>query len=192
MIRIVLLFLSILALPASAQEMRPPDDDRLHQTDAVLGRVLKAALGAGAPEDIAVLTEALSGEPGMIEPTGDWNCRMIKMGRGLPLIVYSNFRCRISSLGPGRWQIEKLTGSQRLSGTVALGEGEAIYMGVGFVNGGPATDYAGLPREDQTPVEPGQTTAEVGFFEQMGPNRARILFPLPILESDFDILYLTR
>ena len=46
--------------------------------------------------------------------------------------------------------------------------------------------------DDQTPQEPGQTHAQVGIFEQAGPNQARLLLPAPLLESDFDILWLTR
>jgi hypothetical protein len=63
---------------------------------------------------------------------------------------------------------------------------------VGYVDAGPATDYAGLPATDQTPVEPGQTVAQVGLFEMTSGARARLLLPSPLLESGFDILSLTR
>ena len=53
-------------------------------------------------------------------------------------------------------------------------------------------DYAGLPPDDQSPVEPGQTHAQVGHFEQVSPDHARLMLPDPILESRFDILWLTR
>ena len=189
-----LLILLCAALPAvtAAQDIRPADEARMFGWEALMGRALKGALGGGAPQDVAVLTEALSGLPDAIAPEGDWNCRTIKMGGGLPLVVYGNFRCRITEAGPGRWRLQKLTGSQFTQGEIVFVEGDAFYFGTGYVSGGPATDYAGLPPDDQTPVDPGQTVAEPGYFEQMGPDRARLLLPDPILESDFDILYLTR
>ena len=191
MIRI-LLALAILSAPVAAQSIRDPDSIRLGEFDAALGRVLKGAFAEGAPADTAILTEVLAGPAGPIAPEGDWNCRTLKLGRILPLTVYGDFRCRITADGPNRWRLEKLTGSQRTAGTILREEEVAVYLGVGYVDGGPAVDYAGLPAGDQTPVEPGQTHAQIGIFEQMDPNRARLLLPAPILESAFDILYLTR
>ena len=88
-----------------------------------------------------------------------------------------------------RCQTRKLSGSQRLQGTI---DAAGIYVGVGFVDGGPAASYADLPPDDQAPVEPGQTHAQVGRFEQTGPDRARLLLPSPLFESEFDILVLAR
>ncbi len=192
MIRTLCLLAVLAATSATAQEVRPADADRLARTDALLGASLRWAFASGAPGDVAVLVEALSGAEEGFAPEGDWNCRTMKLGGNLPLVVYGNFRCRITADGPDRWRLEKLTGSQFTAGTLTLREDGILYLGTGYVEGGPATDYAGLPPGDQTPVEPGQTTADVGWFEQMGPNRARLLLPDPILESDFDILYLTR
>ena len=172
--------------------IRAPDRARLETADATFGTALRAALAEGAPADVAVLVEALAGAPGPVAPAGDWNCRVLKLGGLLPLTVYTDFRCRIVVVEPGIWELEKLTGSQRVAGRIHQEDGAATFLGVGYVTGGPAADYQGLPPLDQTPVEPGQTTANVGFFEQMGPDRARLLFPQPLLESEFDILYLTR
>ncbi|MFQ6550017.1 DUF4893 domain-containing protein [Aestuariibius sp. 2305UL40-4] len=172
--------------------IRPADMIRFDQRDANLGAALRIAFAAGAAQDTALLTEALSGLPNQIAPEGDWNCRILKLGGLLSLTTYPNFRCRFTRTGPNAWRIEKLTGSQRFVGDVHGGDGEAIFLGVGHVGDAPATDYAGLPPGDQTPVEPNQTTAEIGVFEQMGPTRARLLLPDPILESDFDIVYFTR
>ncbi|EPX87510.1 hypothetical protein ruthe_00581 [Rubellimicrobium thermophilum DSM 16684] len=174
------------------QGIRPADRGRLDSADAALGRALAGALAEGAPGDVALLVEAMRGAPGPLDPAGDWSCRVLKLGGLLPLTVYAPFRCRIAPAGEGVWHLEKLSGSQRLSGTIAAADGPALYTGVGFVEGGPATDYAGLPPDDQEPVEPGQTHAQVGFFEQVSPRSARLLLPSPILESRFDILWLTR
>ena len=189
---LALVLAAALAPAAIAQEIRPADSDRMFAWQEIMGRAVLGALAQGAPEDVAMLTEVLRGTPDTLDPAGDWSCRTIKMGDLLPLTVYGNFRCRITGTGPGRWRLEKLTGSQFTQGDIVSVEGDASYFGVSFVSGGPAADYAGLPPDDQTPVEPGQTVADPGYFEQMGPNRARLLLPDPILESDFDILYLTR
>ncbi|SHI80026.1 DUF4893 domain-containing protein [Wenxinia saemankumensis] len=186
-----LVALALVAAPVAAQELRPADAGRLAGWETSLGAALHGALAAGAPADVELLVESLSGVPGEIAPEGDWSCRTIKMGELSDLVVYAPFACRITA-GEGGWRLEKLTGSQRMGGTIHAGEVPALYTGTAWVDGGPATDYAGLPPEDQTPVEPGQTVAQVGWFEQAGPGQARLLLPDPILESRFDILWLTR
>lgn len=180
------------ALPAAAEPiLRAPDAARLDGFDAALGASLRQALAEGAPEDVRRVVDALAGAPGEVSPEGAWSCRTIKMGGAPALTVYGNFRCRIEPAGEG-WRIVKETGSQRLDGRILRADDRWIYAGVGSVDGGPATDYAGLPATDQTPVEPGQTVAQVGVFEQMSTTRARLLLPSPLLESGFDILFLTR
>jgi hypothetical protein len=179
-------------LPAVAEPViRPPDAARLDAFDAALGAALRHALADGAPGDVRSLAAALAGVPGDTAPEGAWSCRTIKLGGAPALTVYGVFRCRIEA-AEGGWRIVKETGSQRLDGHILRADDQWIYLGVGFVEGGPATGYAGLPPEDQTPVEPGQTVAQVGIFEQVSPTRARLLLPSPLLESGFDILSLTR
>jgi hypothetical protein len=171
--------------------IRPPDEARLDGFDAALGASLRQALAEGMAEDVRILVSALAGAPDDGVPDGAWFCRTIKLGGDPALTVYGNFRCRIEAAAGG-WRIVKETGSQRLEGMILREDDLWLYLGVGFVDGGPATDYAGLPARDQTPVEPGQTVAQVGIFELMSPTRARLLLPSPLLESGFDILYLTR
>ena len=190
--RTVILAACLWGLPAVAETViRPPDAARLDSLDAAFGAAVRAALAKGAPEDIRALAAALEGVPGPVAPGGSWSCRMIKLGGPAPLAVYRTFRCRIAADGTG-WRIVKETGSQRLEGRIAEDGGRWIYLGVGYVTGGPAADYAGLPAHDQAPVEPGQTVAQVGIFEQVSATQARILLPLPLLDSGFDILALTR
>jgi hypothetical protein len=176
----------------AGEVLRAPDAQRLAALSASLGVALRGALATGAEVDIAVVTEALRGKPGALAPGGDWRCRTVKMGGGVALAVYPDFACTITAAGPGQWRLVKTTGSQRMAGDIRADAHGALYTGVGNVAGGPAVAYAALPARDQTPVEPGQTVAQVGIFEQMGPDRARLLLPDPILESRFDILYLTR
>jgi hypothetical protein len=188
----LVVLVALLGLPLSAQELRPVDRPRIEQFDAILGGALRQALAGATPEEVMVLSGALRGEPGEPDPAGDWSCRTIKLGGLLPISVYPPFRCRITETAPNRWRIEKLTGSQRLDGTLSVQEGGVLYLGTGFVDGGPAQPYEAFPPDSQVAVEPGQTYPQVGLFEQAGPGQARLLLPQPMFESDFDILWLSR
>lgn len=191
--RAVLAAALVAAVPAGAETpMRPPDMGRILAIDESFGIAMREALATGSAKDAAILALALSGRPGEIAPEGEWACRTIKLGGQPALTVYGNFRCRITPEEDGGWRIVKETGSQLFDGMFWPEDAGAVFLGVAYVAGGPATDYAGLPPMDQTPVEPGQTVAQVGVFEQMGPDRARLLLPAPILESLFDIIYFTR
>ena len=185
-------FCLLASLPAAAQEIRPPDATRLSAFDATLGRALRQAFGTGEAGHVAVLRETLAGAPAGIAPEGIWHCRTLKLGGVVALVAYRDFSCEITAAGPGQWKLIKTTGSQRMEGLIDARSDPAIYRGVGYVSGGPAVDYDGLPPLGQDPVYPGQTVAQIGVFEQMGHGRARLMLPAPILESDFDILYLTR
>lgn len=183
-----------LAMPSMAEpQLRPADRDRLMQLDAHLGAALRVALAKGATTDIALVERAMRGleQPGA-DPAGNWNCRVMKLGGLSDLVAYPNFSCRITAEGDGQWRIEKLTGSQLFRGTLSRTDEGLLYRGVGFVGDSPARLYDEMPPEDQTPVEPNQTTAEVGYFEQTGTDSARLLLPDPILESRFDLFYFTR
>jgi len=172
--------------------LRPADVFRLNTFDNAFGLSMRRAYAFGSDSDLSVLTEAMRGAPIDADPSGLWNCRVIKLGELVEIIAYRNFQCRVTDLGTGVWELEKLTGSQRSLGLIRSFEGNYIYTGIGFVDGGPALRYDQMPLDLQTPVEPGQTHAVVGVFEMMSADRARLLQPWPILESQFDILYLTR
>ena len=181
-----------LVLPAAAQDVRPADMERLAYQTEHFGAAMREALEGGSAADVEALRVALSGPaPGGIDPSGEWSCRTIKIGGLVSLVVYTPFRCRIAEIEPGLWQIDKLTGSQRLSGRIEATQAGLVYTGVGFVGERPATDYAGLP-DTQEPVEPGQTHAQVGLLEMASPERGRLLLPAPVLESRFDVIELTR
>lgn len=185
----LVLALGLAAAPLAAQDIRAPDAARLAAFDTHLGAALYAALTAGGPADRALLAEVMDGRArSFADLSGDWACRTLKLGGITNLTTYGNFRCRIT-VADGGYTLVKLTGSQRLKGRIRP---DGTFLGVGHVGTAPATDYAGLPPLDQTPAEPNQTTADVGRFEQMSHNRARLMLPAPLLESRFDILYLTR
>ena len=191
------LALLLLAAPALAASppLRAPDAVRLEAFDAHLGAALREAFAGGDAPALSVLAAALNGTvaEGALDPAGDWDCRTIKLGGLVPIVAYEDFRCEVAAAGPGAWTLRKLTGSQRLEGTLAtLDDGRVRFAGTAHVGARPAAAYDALPPVDQTPVEPGQTVAAVGWFEQVAPDRARLMLPAPILESRFDILWLTR
>ncbi len=178
--------------PDLATTIRDDDRARLDQFEVVTGRNLRSAFAQGMPEDLAVLTQGLAGSPLPADQAaaalpGDWSCRMLKLGGGLPLVVYQPFRCRIDADGG----FEKLTGSQRMLGTIGTVDGAPVYLGTGFIAGDTPTPYADLPTTTDPAATP-QRVPEVGMVEVVSPTRARILMPLPMLESDLNILLLTR
>ena len=178
--------------PAQSQStLRASDAARLDGFTSAIGDALLQALAGGSAADVTTLTKALSGRPQIAFDetlTGEWNCRTIKMGGISPLVVYAPFTCRFD-IGPDGFEFEKLTGSQRTKGKIQLRDGRAIYVGVGYVAGQNPPAYADLPPDF---TSDGSVQTQIAVFERIGPTRARLLFPAPIVESDFDILELTR
>lgn len=185
-------FLAALTLPLAAQDvMRPQEAARLDRYDAIVGDALMQAMAAGKPTDIAALNAALSGPPQIaFDPSmaGDWSCRTLKLGGLSGLTVYTKFKCRITATPTG-FNFEKLTGSQRTSGVITLREGRAIYLGVGYVSDGTPIAYDTLVPDFRGD---GSILPQVAVFERVSQSRARLIFPAPIVESDMDILELTR
>ncbi|MEM5542617.1 DUF4893 domain-containing protein [Sulfitobacter sp. AS92] len=184
----------LLLLPATAwaePTLRPADSARLDNFYAAFGDAITQALASGEAEDIAAVTRALSGQPQVAfsaDLQGDWSCRTIKLGGVSPLVAYSPFKCRFTATDRG-FAFEKLTGSQLTRGEITLRDGRAIYAGVGYVSGETPPTYADLPADF---TSGGKVQSDVAVFQRISPTRARLLFPSPAVESDFDILELTR
>lgn len=197
MTRISALALAIfLAAPvASAQEIRSDDQARLDQLDAAMGRALRQVLATGSDEEVATATNALRG-PAMPadqaradQLAGDWTCSMVKMGGNLPLVAYPPFRCRIEAQN-GVAHFEKLTGSQRTSGTIQVVDDRWIYLGSTFVQGESPRRYDDFPAEIDTGAS--ETLPDVGVLEIRGEGQGRLILPLPYRESVLNVLLLTR
>ncbi len=190
--RLILTLCSVLALPAAAETpLRPADAARLDGFTAAAGGAVLQALSGGSPADVTALTQALSGTPQIAfdeSLNGDWTCRTLKLGGGTALVVYSPFKCRFDIENNG-FRFEKLTGSQRTKGKVTFRDGRAVYVGMGYVAGQTPPDYADLPDDF---VSDGSVQTDVAILERISPTRARLMFPSPAVESDFDILELTR
>jgi len=190
--RLLVACLAMLAAAgASAQAIRPQERARLDRYERTAGTALMEALAAGDAADIAALTTALSGTPQVaFDPSlnGEWNCRTMKLGGLTRLTVYTNFKCRMT-LDITGIRFEKLTGSQRTSGRIEMRDGRAVYLGVGYVSSEAPQSYSELAPD----FEGSSTiTPDVAVFERVSDTRARLLFPAPVNESDFDILELTR
>lgn len=172
--------------------MRADDYRRLVDLDRSAGLALRQALAGGSQTDVQALTAALADNPlspeaGAEHLQGDWSCQMMKLGKIGPLVVYPPFSCRIGADGG----FEKLTGSQRTAGRIMPWEGQLIYLGTAYIAGDTPPDYADLPDTVDVQADP-QIVPDAGIFEVTGPDRARILFPQPWLESDMNLLSLTR
>lgn len=199
MIRVGLAALLLLAWPAAAGTLqdgtpvRADDLRRLDQIDAAAGAALRQALAGGEAGDVATLVQAVRGQPQSVPPealAGDWTCRTIKAGGISPLVVYDPFRCRVTVQG-GEVGFEKLTGSQRVRGRIHRQDDGLVLLGVGYIAGDTPPDYGALPAEIDPAATP-QITAAPGVVEMTGPDRGRILFPYPMLESVMDVLVLSR
>lgn len=187
---LVLAFLALcLAGPAVADGaivriLTAQDRERLARLDATRTAALAEARSRGAPGDVAVLDRVVSGRPLSVRRTdlaGEWRCRTLKLGKAAGLVVYGWFRCRIVDDGAG-WRLDKLTGSQRVSGRF-YDDGETRMTFVG------ALSFGDEPRAAYG--QPGARN-QAGIAVRPGPDRLRLEFPEPEFESAFDILDMER
>jgi Domain of unknown function (DUF4893) len=117
------------------------------------------------------------------DPTGNWRCRVIKAGGDefLPLVVYGWFKCRVSDDGSG-WNVEKVSGSQRLTGRLyTKSASELVFVGAGHVNDDPPRKYGQDAEQDQ-----------VAIVTRRGKDRLVFMFPEPVFESKLDIMVMER
>ena len=186
-----------LGLPGTggAQAIRPDDQARLDHLDRAAGQALLRVLATGSDEEITTAINALQG-PAMVPNQaladalpGDWQCAMVKMGGELPLVAYPPFRCRIEARD-GLLHFDKLTGSQRTSGTIRQDGDRWIYLGSAFGQGGSPLPYEDFPARIDTGAT--ETLPDVGVLEVTGQDSARLILPLPYRESVLNVLVLTR
>lgn len=120
---------------------------------------------------------------------GWWECRTIKVGGGFAgLVVYSWFDCRVS-VRNGFLFFEKRSGSQRLSGRLYQdGPGRRILLSAPTYNNDAQRLYSG----PQGGIDDPQKQDKPGILQQLEDGRLRIVFPLPVLESTYDVLELRR
>lgn len=163
----------------------PADREKLAKLNQTREQALAEARAGGVKVDLAILDQTLAGDLLSLhegfDPAGDWRCRTLKLGKGAPIVVYGWFECRISDDGAG-WFLEKRNGSQRTAGRFYdNGDKEMYYLGVFSVDGDPKINYGVSPERNQ-----------VARAVRPGPDRLRLEFPAPNVESRFDILELER
>jgi hypothetical protein len=179
----------ILAAPALADGdiealLSDADDRVLEEYDARRAAALSAVANPDAGAQ-AALAQALSGtvlpfDEGY-DPTGDWRCRILKLGQGEMLTVYDWFACRIFDDGAS-WVLQKTTGSQRTMGRFyQLSEDTLLYLG--------ALHYG---YEDPLWWGDDAGRNHLAVTTRLDDGRIRLEFPAPLAESDFDILELKR
>lgn len=166
----------------------PADVTRLERLDAAWDRALRRAWEEGHGADITKLGALMKPHPDLAPNPhpgpGDYRCRTYKVGGTLGFIAYANFRCRVELSPGGDLTLTKLTGSQRPHGSFYPYEDDRlVYLGGqawGSQEEG-ASDYGDIPERDQ-----------IGVLERLGDNRWRLVLPWPRVESDLDIIELTR
>lgn len=159
------------------------DATRLANYEATRADALKEAREGGDKSEVAALNALLATKPQPFKDfdlTGNWQCRTIKLGGNLPLVIYGWFKCRVTDDGSG-WFLAKTNGSQRTQGRFYTDSDTRLtYLGTQFVND-----------EKPKPYGAGSETDQVGYVYRTG-NSFRIELPAPFYESKLDILELRR
>ena len=161
------------------------DKQRLANFEKSEASALAEGMRGGTAEEIDILTNALAGKKlpfsENYDLTGNWKCRVIKVGGGLPITPYGWFKCRISDDGAG-WFVEKVSGSQRVTGRLyTKSDTELVFVGAGHVNDDPPRKYGQVAEQDQ-----------VANVTRRGKEKLVFEFPEPQFESGLDILVMER
>ena len=157
------------------------DADRMTHFLQSRAQGLAEALVADSASDRALVSGLFSRADGDLDamPDGDYRCRTIKLGGLLPLTAYGFFSCRVTE---GGTRIEKLSGSQRLSGTLHAAGGAVFYRGALHYGDENSIAYGMNEERDQVgclyPVPEGETP------------RYRLELPSPLFESTHDVIEL--
>ncbi|MCC0020867.1 MAG: DUF4893 domain-containing protein [Nitratireductor sp.] len=161
--------------------MTPSDKARLGQYETARSKAFADAASAGQSAEFDAIMSGMPVDVSAADISGDWKCRTIKTGRFPEYVSYSWFRCRISDDGSG-WRLEKLTGSQRMSGRFFTdSDKRMIYLGTLHYADEKPSAY---PRGDQLD--------QVAYAVLLDDGRMRLEFPKPHLDSEFDVLELRR
>lgn len=162
----------------------PADRARMEAYETTRKQALEEARRDGAAADIRTLDAVLGSQPRSFsgfDMTGNWQCRTIKAGGLVPLVVYGWFKCKVSDDGSG-WLLEKVSGSQRTNGRFYdVDGGKLAYLGSFYVAGETPKPYGSGPDSDQ-----------FAYAFRTGKRSFRLEFPAPRYESKLDIIELRR
>jgi len=196
-----LAFLALLCVATAAnagwrEDASPFDARRLDQIDEARSKAITLAHAGGKAADLAAIDSILYARPVTATAralTGDWHCRIMKLGGLTPEIVYTWFRCRIGEQN-GKLTFEKLSGSSRAFGTLYPAGKSFVYLGASYVG-------TGYGRPEKRPVYSGTGAAagapatpddQIGLLSLLADGRARLEMPYPVQESVFDVIELKR
>ena len=150
-------------------------------------RSIAKARAGGHSAEIAregPLLEPDVGLRGVAPPTGDYRCRVLKVGaKGeglLDYVAYPYFDCRISA-GAGTMDFVKLSGSQRPVGRL-FPDGERRMVFLGTLQLGDEQGVLRYGHDRQRDM--------LGLLERIGERRWRLAFPYPAFESTLDVVEL--
>ena len=163
------------------------DLERVRKWRTAWVRSIAKARAGGHSAEIGregVLLEPDAGLRGIAPPSGDYRCRVLKVGSRsegmLDYVAYPAFDCRISA-GAGAMDFVKLTGSQRPVGRLfADGERRMVFLGTLQLG-----DEQGVLRYGHD-----RQRDMVGLLERIGERRWRLAFPYPAFESTLDVIEL--
>jgi hypothetical protein len=181
--------LSASALPALADGefdklITSADRKRMENYEASRAEALDEARKGGSAEDLGILDAVLANEPQSFQGfdmTGNWECRTIKAGGPVALVVYGWFKCKVSDDGSG-WQLEKTSGSQRTKGRFYdVDDKRLAYLGSFYVKGDTPKPYGSGPESDQ-----------FAYAFRSSDRSFRLEFPAPYYESKLDIIEFRR
>ncbi len=186
---------TLAALPVAAQwqkQVNAYDEARLYRLEESKALGLRKAEAYGSRKDIAAIRSVLDPEGRPISGralVGSWRCRQMKLGGLAPDVVYDWFTCRVRDTKNGLY-FEKLTGTERISGYLEpFDGGRVLLMGELTVKKEREKPYSGGNIGVGAPTS---SADAVGIVSAIGRWRARIEFPYPTIESDFDVLELRR
>jgi hypothetical protein len=188
------LLIAATAAPAVAawqDQVNDFDRDRLGKLEQSRTYGLMRAEGA-SPVQLGAIHEVLDPAGGPIsarELEGEWQCRQMKLGGLAPAMVYSWFNCRVRQTRYGLY-FEKYTGTERMSGYLEPFDGGRLVL-MGAISAG---DQRPKPYSGGNAGFGNVSTSSdvVGVVSAIGPGHARIEFPFPVIESDFDVMEMRR
>jgi hypothetical protein len=184
--------LTLTAFDVKAQQpLSDYDRGRLDRLAEARNTALGEAMDASVA-DRAAIDEALRPAARAIsarELTGNWRCRVMKIGGLAPARVYPFYACRVRQMPDGLY-FEKYTGSLKIAGYVEEGPQGMVLLGAHSVRMAPYAQYSGGNRGGAGSIT--SSGDEVGIISSIGPGRARIELPYPLIESTFDVIELRR
>lgn len=160
------------------------DRQRMEKYDQTRAEALNEARIGGSAEEIRTLNAVVDAPPQSwagFDMTGKWQCRTIKTGGPVPVVVYDWFKCKVTDDGSG-WTLEKVSGSQRTKGRFFdAGDTKLTYLGSFFIAG-----------EKIMPYGSGLDSDQFAYAYRIGPKSFRMEFPAPRYESKMDIIEFKR